>query len=257
MPEKYYFGKRRLGVELRDLYGRLIDTNANGVGVLRSGGDGFARRSVAGLPDKSNRVVALFSGISKLDGNGAAKIPFDVPDFQGQLRLMAVAYSAKKLGSATGAMIVRDPVVTMVSLPRFLAPGDIGQIGVVINNLEGGAGDYRLKLAASGAGNVAAPAERTIPLKAGEGFSGSFPLSAATIGNVALHLELAGPGDLKIARDFTVGVRPGQAHQLRRFVGKLEPGQSATLDDGGPDELLAGTAEALLPVSALPDSDVT
>ena len=32
-------------------------------------------------------------------------------------------------------MIVRDPVVTMVSLPRFLAPGDTGQIGVVINNL--------------------------------------------------------------------------------------------------------------------------
>ena len=256
MPEKYYFGKRRLGVELRDLYGRLIDTNANGVGVLRSGGDGFARRSVAGLPDKSNRVVALFSGIIKLDGNGAAKIPFDVPDFQGQLRLMAVAYSAKKLGSATGAMIVRDPVVTMVSLPRFLAPGDIGQIGVVINNLEGGAGDYRLKLSASGAGNFAAPAERTIPLKAGEGFSGSFPLSAATIGNVALHLELAGPGDLKIARDFTVGVRPGQAYQLRRFVGKLEPGQSVTLDDGGADEFLPGTAEALLSVSPRPDWDV-
>src|SRR5437763_9449725 len=188
MPEKYYFGKRRLGVELRDLYGRLIDTNANGVGVLRSGGDGFARRSVAGLPDKSNRVVALFSGIVKLDGNGAAKIAFDVPDFQGQLRLMAVAYSAKKLGSASGAMIVRDPVVTMVSLPRFLAPGDTGQIGGVIHNIEGGAGEYRLKLAASGAGNVAAPAERTIPLKAGEGCRGSFPLSAATIGNVALHL---------------------------------------------------------------------
>jgi len=255
-PEKYYFGKRRLGVELRDLYGRLIDTNANGVGVLRSGGDGFARRSVAGLPDKSNRVVALFSGIVKLDGNGAAKIAFDVPDFQGQLRLMAVAYSAKKLGSASGAMIVRDPVVTMVSLPRFLSPGDIGQIGVVINNLEGGAGDYRLKLSASGAGNFAAPAERTIPLKAGEGFSGSFPLSAATIGNVALHLELAGPGDLKIARDFTVGVRPGQAYQLRRFVGKLEPGQSVTLDDGGADEFLPGTAEALLSVSPRPDWDV-
>jgi hypothetical protein len=256
MPEKYYFGKRRLGVELRDLYGRLIDTNANGVGVLRSGGDGFARRSVAGLPDKSNRVVALFSGIVKLDRDGAAKIAFDVPDFQGQLRLMAVAYSAKKLGSTSSTMIVRDPVVTMVSLPRFLAPGDTGQIGVVINNLEGGTGDYRLKLAASGAGNFAAPAERNIPLKAGEGFSGSFPLSATTIGNVALHLELAGPGDLKIARDFTIGVRPGQAYQLRRFVGKLDPGQSVTLDDGGADEFLRGTAEALLSVSPRPDWDV-
>ena len=63
-PEKYYFGKRQLGVELRDLYGRLIDPRADGVGVLRSGGDQFAKRSVAGLPDKSSRVVALFSGPS-------------------------------------------------------------------------------------------------------------------------------------------------------------------------------------------------
>ena len=66
-PEKYYFGKRRLGVELRDLYGRLIDPRANAVGVLRSGGDSFAKRSVAGLPDKSSKVVALFSGIVRLD----------------------------------------------------------------------------------------------------------------------------------------------------------------------------------------------
>src|SRR5205823_5812514 len=163
---------------LRDLYGRLIDTRANGVGVLRSGGDGFAKRSVARLPDKSSRIVALFSGIVRLDADGAAKIRFDVPDFQGQLRLMAVAYSATKLGSASGAMIVRDPVVTMVSLPRFLAPGDNGQIGVVINNLQRGAGDYRRKLAASGAGNVAAPAGRTVALHAGEGFRGRFPRTA-------------------------------------------------------------------------------
>ena len=46
------------------------------------------------------------------------------------------------------------------------------------------------------------------------------------------HLDLAGPGDLHIARDFTVGVRPAQSYQLRRFVGQLQPGQSVTLDDG-------------------------
>jgi uncharacterized protein YfaS (alpha-2-macroglobulin family) len=151
---------------------------------------------------------------------------------------------------------VRDPVVTMVSLPRFLAPGDTAQIGVVINNLEGQGGDYHLTLAASSAGNFAPPVDRTIPLAAGQGFSGSFPLSATTSGNAALHLELAGPSDLRIARDFTVGVRPAQAYQLKRFVGRLEPGQSVTLDDNAADEFLPGTAEALLSVSPRPDWDV-
>src|SRR4029079_8552350 len=113
-PEKYYFGKRRLGVELRDLYGRLIDTRANGTGVLRSGGDAFAKRSVAGLPDKSSRVVALFSGIVRLGDDAAATVHLDIRDCQGHLRRMAVAYSANKLASAAGAVTVRDPVVTMV-----------------------------------------------------------------------------------------------------------------------------------------------
>src|SRR4051812_27465116 len=255
-PEKYYLGKRRLGVELRDLYGRLIDPRANGVGVLRSGGDQFARRSVAGLPDKSSRGVALFSGIVRLDADGAAKIRFEVPDFQGQLRLMAAAFSARKVGSTSGTVAVRDPVVTMVSLPRFLAPGDSAQIGVTVNNVEGTAGDYRLKLSATGAGSFAAPAERTVQLAAGEGFSGSFPLSGQSIGNIALRLELSGPSGLQIARDFTVSVRPAQAYQLRRFVGRLEPGQSVTLDDGAAGEFLPGTAEALLSVSPRPDWDV-
>jgi len=255
-PEKYYFGKRQLGVELRDLYGRLIDPRANAVGVLRTGGDSFAKRSVAGLPDKSSKVIALFSGIVRLDGDGAARIPFDIPDFQGQLRLMAAAFSAHKLGSATASMTVRDPVVTTVSLPRFLAPGDAARIGVTINNLEGEAGDYHLTLSARGPAQFKASASRTIKLAPGGNLNDGYVLSASAPGNAALRLELSGPGDLKIVRDFTIGVRPAQAYQLRRFVGRLPPGESVTLDDGAADEFLPGTAEALLSVSPRPEWDV-
>src|SRR5262249_5278761 len=142
VPGDYFYGRRKLGVELRDLYGRLIDPRAATIGTLRSGGDQFAKRSVAGLPDKSNRVVALFSGVVRIAADGSATVKFDMPDFQGQLRLMAVAVAAKKLGAASASMIVRDPVVTMVSLPRFLAPGDKARLALTINNLEGSAGDY-------------------------------------------------------------------------------------------------------------------
>jgi alpha-2-macroglobulin len=255
-PEKYYFGKRQLGVELRDLYGRLIDARANTVGVLRSGGDSFAKRSVAGLPDKSSKVVALFSGLVRLDGDGAARIRFDLPDFQGRLRLMAVAFSAHKVGSGVGSVTVRDPVVTTVSLPRFLAPGDTGRVGVTINNLEGATGDYLLTLSASGSAAFSTSVNRTLHLAQGGTFSEGFPLSATTPGNASLELELTGPENLKVVRDFTIGVRPAQAYQLRRFVGRLQPGESVTLDDGAASEFLPGTAEALLSVSPRPDWDV-
>ena len=98
----------------------------------------FAKRSVAGLPDKSNQVVALFSGIVKLDADGAATVKFDMPDFQGQLRLMAVAFAAHKVGSGSASMTVRDPVVTTgvaAALPGARRQGAAS--GSLINNLEG------------------------------------------------------------------------------------------------------------------------
>jgi uncharacterized protein YfaS (alpha-2-macroglobulin family) len=153
-------------------------------------------------------------------------------------------------------MTVRDPVVTTVSLPRFLAPGDAARIGVTINNLEGAAGDYHLSLSASGVAQFKGSASRSVKLAPGGNFNDGFVLSAMTPGNAALKLELSGPGDLKIARNFTIGVRPAQAYQLRRFVGRLQPGESVTLDDGAADEFLPGTAEALLSVSPRPDWDV-
>jgi alpha-2-macroglobulin len=255
-PADYFYGKRKLGVELRDLYGRLIDPHANAIGVLRSGGDQFAKRSVAGLPDKSNQVVALFSGIVKFGADGTATVKLDIPDFQGQLRLMAVAYTAHKVGAGNALMIVRDPVVAMVALPRFLAPGDNARLGVTINNLEGPAGDYALKMTATGAGGFVTPVDRTLHLDAGANFSDGFVIAGTTMGNVAIHLDLAGPNDVHIARDFKIGVRPAQAYQLRRFVGQMQPGQSVTLDDASADEFLPGTAEAQLSVSPRPEWDV-
>src|SRR5690606_16057704 len=39
-PEGWYFGQRRLGIDIRDLYGRLIDGSAGVMGRIRTGGDG-------------------------------------------------------------------------------------------------------------------------------------------------------------------------------------------------------------------------
>src|SRR5258707_15472794 len=121
-----------------------------------------------------------------------------MPDHQGQLRLVAVAFSAHKLGSGAAAMTVRDPVVTTVSLPRFLAPGDAARIGVTINNVEGAAGDYHLTLAASGTAQFTASASRTVKLAPSGNFNDGFVLSATAPGNAALRLDLARAADLKL-----------------------------------------------------------
>ena len=48
-PDDWYFGQRQLGLEIRDLYGRLIDGSLGATGRLRTGGDG-GQVALAGQP---------------------------------------------------------------------------------------------------------------------------------------------------------------------------------------------------------------
>ena len=75
-PVDYFFGKKRLQVELRDLYGQLIDGKAGRRGQIREGGDGdFSQR---GAPKKIE-LVALYSGLVEVgagrQGHGRLRHP--------------------------------------------------------------------------------------------------------------------------------------------------------------------------------------
>ena len=49
-PAEYFFGKRRLGVELRDDYGRLLDPNQGAAGNIRQGGDQIGGAGLTVVP---------------------------------------------------------------------------------------------------------------------------------------------------------------------------------------------------------------
>src|SRR5262249_4391214 len=106
-PEAWFFGQRRLGSELRDLYGRLIDGMRAERGTLRSGGDGSdGGLSMTGAPPVQE-TLALFSGIVKVGGDGTAQVDFQLPHFNGTVRLSAVGWSAGKVGPRHPGVTVR------------------------------------------------------------------------------------------------------------------------------------------------------
>ena len=121
-PTGHYFGQRRLGVAIRDLYGRLIDARTGAMGEVRSGGSADASDAKAG-PAPAEAIVALFSGPIEVT-NGRADVSFELPPFAGTVRLMAVVWTDAAVGEAVADVLVRDPVVVQASLPRFLTPGD-------------------------------------------------------------------------------------------------------------------------------------
>ena len=118
-PVGALFGRTRLGLDMRDDYGRLLEGHAN-TGLLHEGGDEGSLGG-QGLPVTTTRVVALFHGPVALDASGDVTVALDLPDFTGELRLMAVAYDHDAAGHVEAALTVRDPVVAdlvAAALPR-------------------------------------------------------------------------------------------------------------------------------------------
>ncbi|MBN2205222.1 MAG: alpha-2-macroglobulin family protein, partial [Thermoleophilia bacterium] len=81
-PEDWFYAQRRMGLEIRDLYGRLIDGMRAERGSLRSGGDGSGDMGLQGSPPVEE-TVALFSGIVQVGADGTASVDFDMPSFNG------------------------------------------------------------------------------------------------------------------------------------------------------------------------------
>ena len=134
-PVGWYFGQRRLGVEMRDLYGRLIDGSLGVAGSIRTGGDGPGPAIKGSAPKE--RLVALYSGIVDLDADGRGTVSFDIPQFNSTVRLMAVAWTRSGVGNAVEDVIVRDSLVIASGLPQFLAPGDASRLRLDIANTDG------------------------------------------------------------------------------------------------------------------------
>src|SRR4029077_10814247 len=129
-------------------YGQLIDGMQGARGQLKTGGDG-AGAELQGSPP-TQKPLALYSGIVTVGADGTANINFDIPEFAGTARVMAVAWTATKLGRAAIDVTVRDPVVLTATLPRFLLNGDRGTMSFDLDNVEGAAGDYSVSVKTSG-----------------------------------------------------------------------------------------------------------
>ena len=246
-PTEWFFGRRALGVELRDDYGRLLDPNQGAAAPVRVGGDQLGGEGLSVVPTKT---VALFSGPVALDGEGQASIPLALPPFNGELRLMAVAWSASGLGAVAQPMTVREPVPAEMVLPRFLAPGDQAVATVSLDNVEGAPGLYQTTISAEGP-LTALGAEVAQELSRGERGDALVTISAQEVGIGAFSLEASGPDAFTSARSYDLQVRSAYLPIRNVERALLEPGESYTLGAGA-SNIIPASASATVTFSPFP-----
>ncbi|MCL4186416.1 MAG: alpha-2-macroglobulin family protein [Rhodobacteraceae bacterium] len=244
-PSGHYFGQRRLGVGIRDLYGRLIDGMSGSLGSVRSGGDGgMATRFDA--PPPTEELVAYFSGPLEVGPDGYARTSFNLPAFNGTVRLMAVVWSGAAVGEATADVLVRDPVVVTASLPRFLAPGDESRLLLELTHATGPAGVMGLEYDALGLTLEGAPA--SVTLASGGSTRLSVPLTVSDPGLARLTVTLVTPDGRRLAKSLALPVEANDPEIVRRSRFGLAQGQTFTFDAAAFAGLRRGTGRATLAI---------
>jgi uncharacterized protein YfaS (alpha-2-macroglobulin family) len=247
----WMFAKRALGVDAYDLYSRVIEAMDGAAAKLRYGGD----MSGKGLPHAARlnphvQIVDLFTGPVAFDAQGKATLQVQVPDFNGSLRLAALAYTDERFGNADGNITVRAPLVVEPSTPRVMAADDKAQISLDLRNLSGK--DGVAKISVKGGDLIKIDnATRDVPLKDGTSTTLLMPVTAtggAGVATVDIHAQL---NDYQVDRHFEFAVRPAWPEQVTTVPMAIEDGKATHLD-GSLTGLIPVTVHTQLTLSTLP-----
>jgi hypothetical protein len=248
-PQEYYFGRRRLGVAIRDLYNQLIDRMQGVRGVVRSGGDAGFAQFEGELPTET--LVAFHSGVVEVGADGAATVSVPIPDFNGTVRLMAMAWTAAGVGHAERDVLVRDPVVVTASLPHFLAPGDRSRLALDLASVEDVGGTVQLSVRSQqGAVDVgSAFANRSVEVEPGERKQLLIPISGEAVGTDLLEVALTLPDGSVLEKTIGIDVRLNEPPVATTDFITLPPDAELLVTADRLDGLVEGTASIQLSAS--------
>ena len=171
-PDPYEHFYRKLALELRafDIFALLFPEVAPLEGKSAAGGDGAGEDASPFVRTEGIRraePVAFWSDVQIADDSGRVRATFDVPEFQGALRLMAVAHRQDVFGSSQRTTRVRDPLLLLPTFPRFLSLGETARIPVTVRNDTPKDGRFTVSLRVEGAVRVAGESSRTLDVPRG------------------------------------------------------------------------------------------
>ena len=227
----YFYQKRALEVTSHNLYA-LLFPELNISGTSSFGGDGYdLEKRINPLSNGRTELVSFWSGQVMTNGSGEAAFDINIPQFSGDLRVMAVAYKDNAFGSATKNMKVADPVVISAGLPRFLSPGDELVLPVNISNTEQKSVDATVTLELNGplsSGTI--PTIQKITIPAGQETRAIFSVKALlAIGAGKVTVKVSAFGET-FAQQTDITVRPASPLLKTSSSGLISGGQQGTIN---------------------------
>lgn len=250
-PYNYFYQKKALQVTAYDMYPLLFAELRTK--ISSSGGDGESdmKKRTNPMPAKRIKVVSYWSGIVKANGSGEADFEFDIPQFSGELRLMAVSYKGQSFGSADNTITVADPIVISTALPRFLSPGDTVNVPVTLSNTTDKATSVTANISTDGSVKIVGGSSQTVSINAkSEGRAVFNVVANSTIGIGNVKITVSGLGE-KFEDATEISVRPPSTLQKVTGSGSIAGGSTEKINIGLSD-FIPGSTDYSLVVSRSP-----
>ena len=137
-PYEFFYGKRALEVKMSDVFDNILPETMPG--------DGKALKRSAPLAIKKDSTVVIWRSDIKTDEHGKAEITLDVPDYIGELRLMAWCHQGKNFGAQQSKLSVVSPAPFIPCLPRFVTWNDEWMLQASVQNLTGDVANLNLSV---------------------------------------------------------------------------------------------------------------
>lgn len=199
------------------------------------GGDGDLAASLGRPKTNWIKTVALWTGPVVTGADGKATVTLNIPEFTGELRVVAVAAGKRAVGTFAGSLLVRRPWVLETSMPRFLLPGDKAQCRATIYNLTDAACRASISWSRQGAlSGGEGRREVTIAANGEANFTADFT-AGGTVGQglILWRAEIMDPATSRtlerLAEDAPIPVAEPAAYQRREDLKVLRLGESATI----------------------------
>ncbi len=230
-PWQGFFGQKRYGADIYDIYGQVIEGQGR-LASLRFGGDGDELKRGGKPPVNHVTIIAQQAQPVTLDENGEGTVTLPIGDFNGELRVMAQAWTDEDFGSSEDKVVVAAPVIAELNMPRFLAGGDTARLTLDITNLTDKTQTLNVQLAASGLIQLEGAQPAPITLKPGVRNIQFVPVSAKEgFGDGQVDITVSGlelPGETlpPVSKSWKLGVRPAFPAQTVNMGAALQPGES-------------------------------
>jgi uncharacterized protein YfaS (alpha-2-macroglobulin family) len=253
-PNAYFYQPMALGVNAFDMYPLLFPELRARLSSTGGDMDEMAKRTNP-IPNKRIRIMSFWSGVQKTNSSGEANFSFDVPQFSGEIRLMAVAYQNERFGSAESTITVADPIVISTGLPRFMSPGDTITVPVTLSNTTKSPATAKLNLKVTGPLQIVGANSQQSGLEPNSESNAVFRVVAQQrIDSGTIRIDVNALGE-KFFDETKITVRPPSTLQKESGSGSMIGGATQRINIPT-DRFLPGSSDYQLMISKSPALEI-